>query len=1184
MSQRDSFLSSVDKVSEKFGVSVSTPGKISARVFTTANSTAKQYDFLKKRYDRKNSEIEKLKVEKQQKYFDSSGNERVQDLTTKEKNQKEKLDQEIKKSEQESETLKSRLDEATTKFYQTIHFYGNTEGGKGSEEPVFEYSVENEIQDAQGWTSVNLNPDARIIIAGVEITGFLDCEVSMQTNESSLSPNTARITIADIDNRYTLLRRNLEDVWLPDEKEKQDLFKLKAFSKLPIFEGQAIFEVNDSVMIFLKDRFLPFWRFAFHGYINRVDNSIGYNNHRISLECEDAIKFVRMKKYNVNPAIFDPIQRNSMDKESQLTSGLKSLASGKSIPTAISSLFFGPRGSILNNAKMGYTYQQDSYGHIEVDDKQPPITFKVYTGIEDDNTENSGDNKQTKKKKELRRDIEKLQSQQPPLYSSPGVVNPDYVKWRQNMQGLQNQLDELDSNERKKNYYSRSSDYIKNDSQAISDVSGVFKVKFQPGNTTVVKTKYQFAMSDALMTAMDDLGSPAAEMISGNIGYFKQFRFVLPFQDKDGNRTPFSQVLDPYSLNQWYEEIPRWFITDIEWTGKEYTFSFLGFQGINPLLTSEFIDALVVTPKLIQTIENAGGFDLTQVDTSDLRNVPLPFDVVLSNTKGLLHTIYVRSGKNKVSLQVNPRVIVVLPYGLMYPGSGKVAELLDFGKFDLFSTELESAADILGKILKQTDLISWTTPCGDLVIEPKYYDTYPWHWTTRGSSSTFDNKKYTERLAVTHDESSADDLRSAQEELQLYQTIINNPQQYTNGELRRAFQNAPKAQAKLKQAKLQPQVHYVDTMWGRIKSYRFLNDDSWLDNVITEKDESQSTSTIDSSKFRTIVEVKGNYPGATVAGVITPQLIEEFGKLQSDGTPYYILVADGFSSDLSYEDVAKARKELLNPSKFKNKLVDSTKHGYDPLRDYIRKYGISQYSTQGLMLLINTKSAAKTFAHILFNRFLSDAFAINDIQIFGRPGLLPNRPVFVKSRNSVVTAKRITTKFSFGNDYSTVIQSGWMRNQSLMEGFGFSFNTGEKSTKRTSTRKESNDTLGKAFQDSARNAFANKEWKFFVNSGSTTDLDKYNFYPPLGLIDWNEDYKETEKSKDEKETKQVSEDSKKADKPVNKTSQAPAQTQRQVSSKPSGFEPLPGQKQSPDIGTKFDNGNYITQNTSKHNV
>jgi hypothetical protein len=1080
-------------------------------------------------------------------------------------------------------------------------------GIEAEEEPAFEFEPLNEITDSEGYTSVNLNPEARIFIAGTEITGFQSVNVVEQSSEKGWHPNTAKIEIVDINNRYTLTRDNLQSVWTEEEAEKKAIFQLKYFSNLPVFEGQAIFEVNDPIIIFTRDRFVPQWRFKYHGFVNVIDNSKGYNSNQITLNCEDAGKFVRMKQYNDNPGIIDPFQRSMYEVDSVRSSGMKTMASGKNAIDAISSLFFGPAGLPLSKGVLGYTYEQTATGsgefeHITVNE-QVPSSFREYTSLQDDLTadeeqlkedidthnnnepkstivppftEPTWDNTDTERKNTLLKQKSAAANGEtqplPPGEEGPAQQVPPltdleereladqeaWSKWSKDGQDLSTReaqtkalKDDASLNQRDKKVLKKaatdkekkrvkkggfgdvtqeSSSYTE-DSPSLKDPTGIFSAQFlsTPPNP---ETKYTFNLSQAILDALEDPTTPGASMAHSNIGYFKQWRFILPTK-KDEKVTQFSQVLDPYELNHFYEEIPRWFLRDVEWGGNGYNFTFVGCEGINPLVTTEFVDTFNITPKLVRSIESTGKGAGFLADTNkDLRNVPTPYDVIMMNTKGSLHTLYVRSGNATAELQVNPRLIVVVPAVLT--GDKELVELIDFSSWELFATDYETASDILGKILQATDLTAWTTPMGDLVVEPKYYDTNPWDWTTRGSSKEFDNRAG-EQFAKTYDDIGGAAAKGADEQLEsdtaevlaLEAQLASaqkddssrgiRKQNRISKSLERAKKHKEGSSIKAKEAKKTKDVHYIkDKKGNEIPAWTFPSQESFLDNIITEKDEMQTTSTIDSKKFKTGIEVKGALD-VQVAGISTPQLIQQLGLLQqNDGKgdiPYSLIVADGFDFDLSYQDAQDLREKLLDPNEMKE-LMKQGQKGYSPTKDYIRRFGLNIFRAPSMYFLLKTSKACKQFAKILFNRFLSDAFQIRDISIFARAGLTVNRPVYINSRNSIVTPKKLSFTLTYGSTFSTSIQSGFLRNQALMEGFGFSYDTGgdtnegpkEEGVDKVKAGSSTDSRIKNPFKEAARNSFSNMEWKLQVNRGND-EKEIYNFFPYLGVIDWNEENK-----------------------------------------------------------------------------
>ena len=1215
------------KALDEYTSSVTTPsqqyGKIKARVYThPSNETkANKRDMVIRRLQRLNEKIEE---------------------------EKEKIDQFITANPTAGDLDDTRLEalrKERDKLNETKQIInrGNQFGTIRWEE--VEYETTNEITTDR-FTVVNIFPEVRVFICGVEITKVLDVNCKIVSHEQKVSPSTCRIRLMNNDLRYRVSYENLSGVWQEYDDEKRFIFNLKQMSYRPVYEGQTCFSINDPVVVFMKDRFLPFWRFAFSGFINNIDDSEAPENQGITLMCEDVTKFVRMKQYNINPGVIEPGMIRSMaTSKEQKSSALKSMCSGKNCLDSINSVFFGPEGQkAMKFSKDGYVYESisspdNNYALEDISiDEIPPISFKPLGDLVLESDEAT-----TKLVKEELRQIgnqleanqKEIEEKQRELATNPESaesIHSEIATLKEEKKSLEESemLLQKDLPIEERGYSSKKFDRklerIKRTQKEEEEKRDVGSGMNSNSNTLKSTNKFTFSfdfMEKQLEKEYLDPG-PLASLIMMNIGFFREYRHIF----KGSTSHTFSKAINPKELTKFYDQIPRWFITNIVWTGEEYEFSFMGCQGINPLLTSSFVDGFNVTPKLIESIENSKtkNFLVGSSKTEDKSqfDIPYPYDLVKMNTLGCQHTVHVRNQSPTASFHVNPRLFVVLPEILTEePSKGGGAVFpIEFGKFPLISSEYESAAQILERILSQTDLISWVSPMGDFIIEPRYYDTNPWDWNTRGPGhekdlgkvvqsaqdimeAGFSNENFKQidedinpRIAVLKDERKQkqdylNDIRRKEQEFQPGDPLIDDSfvSQYEQDveNINIELASLENQKAGLNNNKLpQPGVHYVDYFEPlsavepensdstsdenpppyiprqqkktKIYSWSFVTNNSFLDSMIELKDETISNTIINSEAFVSQIEVFGSIESQF--GILDQEVIGTLRDVENQGggkkmtIPSNRLVADGLDPDLSFGGDQEKRKEVntrLTEIRQKLRTLGGIQelieqNVYDPTTDFVRTIGYKTFKTQGNILILTTHRACVEFSKILFNRFLGEAFSLKDTTIFGRPGILPNRPLYIRSKNIIVTPKSLQLSIKVGSSYDTRIDAGYLRSQSFMGLYAFSPKTGlqqrvdslkeqddeykpsEKLSRKE--RKESRKSLlaegyseeeiekfekegrKQRRQSLLKSTFANKNWSFKTGHTNYNKDSVFSFFPQLQVINWNEVTRDFKKTKE----------------------------------------------------------------------
>ena len=231
----------------------------------------------------------------------------------------------------------------STKNMDRGYVFGTFPNGKLS------YDISRFERDrADGTTIIDLVPECRVFVFGVEVTK----DVQSVSIKHSLGGNQCTIQLTNPRDRYVVTKQDLVGNWREDKDflatynydylnrippSRPDLlsalskntrigkyghtlgdqmsqfasyfkptkspvtrmiFETKFFSGIDKRTGDFIFDYRDPVMVFMKGRFSPYWYFAFTGVIESWDESDAYGTEQaISMRCEDPLYLFKRTKF-----------------------------------------------------------------------------------------------------------------------------------------------------------------------------------------------------------------------------------------------------------------------------------------------------------------------------------------------------------------------------------------------------------------------------------------------------------------------------------------------------------------------------------------------------------------------------------------------------------------------------------------------------------------------------------------------------------------------------------------------------------------------------------------------------------------------------------------------------------------------------------------------------------------------
>ena len=262
---------------------------------------------------------------------------------------------------------------------------------------------------------------------------------------------------------------------------------------------------------------------------------------------------------------------------------------------------------------------------------------------------------------------------------------------------------------------------------ALQNIYPVFGDKF---NTSV-------ANLDLSKMNISDIKNSASGPNSMHLGPWQQVNFQY---------NEFS-LHDSTNLHYYYEDSARFWEKDFAlstdyndgtktgWSDKDA----FGVLGLHPALNYNFIDSFGILFNIWKCIKNNAKAPMSA--NSSLSNLTLsPYDKIVESVAGSAteNASPTNMGSNLNSFR--PRLFMVLPqkYAEDHPVASNA-----LGAFQVFKSSATTVYDLLTSGTSSLDYAVYTTPMGDLVVEPNWYDTHPLEHWPEGNSTVIRNSSKT---------------------------------------------------------------------------------------------------------------------------------------------------------------------------------------------------------------------------------------------------------------------------------------------------------------------------------------------------------------------------------------------------------------------------------------------------------
>ena len=272
-----------------------------------------------------------------------------------------------------------------------------------------------------------------------------------------------------------------------------------------------------------------------------------------------------------------------------------------------------------------------------------------------------------------------------------------------------------------------------------SPIPGTIPLKYSGGTPNVYDLKNRrVSIQLYTVTTTSEIGTTLAD--------FTNFVRVKKPHLADPDIFPLSYINSPYfqwnevAISLFKEPVIRYnYDTLVRYWAREYSLDQtqfgiynrtgwkqsggFGISGIHPALTNDFIDNFNILPGVWDAITDGKGNITKDVDDIVVR----PLDKIRESVFGSPTEISSQYASTKNSPPAGtefnyfrPRIIFLKPLShasMLLP--------LDISKFLLFDIKTSTTYDYLVALCKQMDFTFYTTPMGDIIIEPKMYDMHP---------------------------------------------------------------------------------------------------------------------------------------------------------------------------------------------------------------------------------------------------------------------------------------------------------------------------------------------------------------------------------------------------------------------------------------------------------------------------
>jgi len=567
-----------------------------------------------------------------------------------------------------------------------------------------------------GVSIIDLVPECRVFIFGADVSK----DIESVTVDNSLSGNTCRIRLSNPRGKYEISKADLSKNWREDKDIlatyeydqfkrikpirpdmmkmflKKDYlnqynqvagwfsagnpnvpypfnvtrmaFETKYFSGIDKRVGDLVFDYRDPVMVFMKGRFSPYWYFAFTGVLVSWDDADTFGQDMtLDLHCEDILYFLKRDKYVkqgslINAGNYETATRNIHQK---MKFNIRDKAWGKkgiTLDRAVSMVLFGTNSTYR---KMQVKNCNPLYGDLgNLKSKISEASLKDIAKVRDMLEQNFSIGKKD--------------------WSFTSAENDFMLTW----------------GKKDTNVFVNDGTTFSNAGHLIS--SGTISPQGGKLNTN------PFGEWLSLYTQLNRIDLPIFDGKELALRYNASVRFweVRPTIGKPAKESKLTGWADGKSTNS------------------------IGIAGIHPALTYDFMNYFNVLGHVWSECFTVAGDSIwreTPEQSSKLDNLNVSPNEKIRELVAGSPTEY-RPGGNEETKGSNinlfrPRTFVVMPTKFMDKNKGLIATAI--GQLQLQKEATTTSYEALKEICSAIEFKFYTSPMGDIFIEPEMYDSHP---------------------------------------------------------------------------------------------------------------------------------------------------------------------------------------------------------------------------------------------------------------------------------------------------------------------------------------------------------------------------------------------------------------------------------------------------------------------------
>jgi len=469
-------------------------------------------------------------------------------------------------------------------------------------------------------------------------------------------------------NESTPLQQKLfggQTAWPSNYNITRMVYETKFFSGISKKVGDIIFDYRDPVIIFMKGRFSPYWYFAFTGVLVSWDESDIYEQEQtITLKCEDPLHFLKRAGF---------IKQGCLINAGNLSMMTRNVSTSQT--TNIWQTIFGSmkdgKATTLDRALKYIIYGTDFADNVYNNHPIFSDSLREFTSFE--RSRNTSTPALRKFLEEYYR-IGKSSKNSNLFASAVKTANSDFMTtWTDKIGKDPNTL-ELFRKERWTHQVQ------------IKDI----KPHAEGLNTRPLSPALPLYLQFNAIELDQFTGENLTQLYNASVRYWETQPVIFAKDKKDIDR----------ELSGWGDGLA------------------IGAAGIHPALTSKFIDSFSILPHVWKEC-----WSKKAQKTDALENLVVsPHEKIRELVAGNPTESSTLNSGNHINL-FRPRLFVVLPRKFL--DKNRTIMESGFGNLQLFQPNIAKVFDCVKEICSAVEFNFYSSPMGDIFIEPEMYDFHP---------------------------------------------------------------------------------------------------------------------------------------------------------------------------------------------------------------------------------------------------------------------------------------------------------------------------------------------------------------------------------------------------------------------------------------------------------------------------